>query len=1083
MNPVLPRNNLRSLSVNLLPVVLNLAYLSTQKLKHYPIALIACFISSAAFATTYTSTQNGNWNQSSTWGGSGSPGPGDDVIVAAGTTVSISNGSPITINSLTMNGTLQVSSSASSAFSFTVSGTITNNNIFSYVPVNASGVTVSAGNIVNNSGATFTTKTASGSNKINITGNWTNSGTYISNNSIVTFSGSPSAITGATSFYSITVSSGSISVSSGTTITITGTWINNVTGLVMNTGTVKFSGISNVSATGSNTTFNNIEIDNNPTVFTANKSFNLVGNWQNNGGVFNAGNSTVTFSGSGTQIISGSTIFYDLMLSNTVDFGNSLTTISNSLSNSGGSMISGTSTIIFTGSSGSIIGTAAKNFYNFQINNGASISHTTSIGNIHVNNSFVNNGSLTEGAGFTFYFDRSGATETFSGTGSTTFGNLTIGLGTFSLPTILNCSASFAVSGTTLSFGSNNSLLIASAGTATFISNDCSIRNQTGISGTSATFNNLSSNIHIRQVDVVNVIVANTFNLSAGKTYTIGPNTLTLNGSSTGAGTLTGSNSSNLIIGTGSSNNNAGTLYFTPNIYPSAITNNYLKTFSISNGSIVTLGDSLNITAGVAANTFGIITANGTLNTNGYLTLKSNQYGDAIVGNSSGTVADSVTVERYIPARRAWRFLSVPVNSNQSINKAWQEGSIPNPDIYTHNNPKPGFGTEITYNNLPVSGYDVNTTLTPSIKYWGSSINTWQTDNTTFEPINSHDAYCLFVRGSRAVDLSLGTAAPPDATVLRLRGKLNETNGQSIMINSGASVANSYFFAGNPYASPINIEALLQSSIRTNGIDLDKFWVWDPGASGHYGDGQYVTFSGGVQVPNGGGKTDRYYNSGTTIQSGQAFFVQLGSASTSGSLLFQQEDKNTNETNVYSKKSRNVPVIYTNLLNDETGNSTWQMVDGVGAAFGKNYSPGIDSKDAKKLWNNFDNIALIRNSVRLAIEFRPFPILTDTLFYKMFLYKNHSYQLQFFSQNLPSNFLQAWVIDKYLNIKTPVNLYNIATYSFNTDNSELSYRDRFILVYRRIFNANAVPVVLTTSLSITGSKRLIAINQKITAYP
>lgn len=1044
--------------------------------------LFLVLASNITTAATYTSTQSGTWNQSSTWGGIGTPGSSDDVVIAGNTVVSISNGTPITISNLTVNGTLQVSSTANSPFSLTVSGTIVNNNIFSYIPVNATNVTLSAGNIVNNSSGIFTSKTFSGSNKINVGGNWTNNGTYTHSNSIVSFSGNPSVITGATSFYSVTISAGSVSVVNSATVAINGTWTNNVTGLSMNTGTVKFSGTSNVSATGSNTTFNNIEIDNSPTTFTINRSIDLVGNWQDDGGSFIANNNTVTFTGSSTESISGNTTFYDLKLLNTVDFTNSITTIANNLSNSG-SIIPGTSTVIFTGSAGSIIGTSAKNFYNLQINNGASILHTTSIGNIHVDNSFINNGSFTESSSFTFYFDKSGATETFSGTGSTTFGNLTVGLGTFSSSTTLNCQANFAISGTALSFGSNNSSLICSAGTTTFTTNDCVIKNQSSISGTSAIFNNLISNVNINQSDVSNVTITNACNIAVGKIYSIGSNTLALNGVYVGTGTLTGSNTSNLIIGTGSSNNNVGILHFTPNVFPSNIVNNYLRNFTINNGSSATLGDSLNITAGTATNTFGTVVANGTLNAGGYLTLKSNPFGDAIIGNSAGTINDSVTIERYIPARRAWRFLSVPVNSNQSINKSWQEGAIPNSDIHTQNNPKPGFGTEITYNNLPVSGYDVNTTLNPSIKYWDSSANTWKTNNTTFEPINSHGAYCLFIRGSRAVDLSLATTASADATVLRLRGKLNETNGQSITISSGTSAKNSYFFVGNPYASPINIETLLQSSSRTTGIDLDKFWVWDPGASGNYGDGQYVTYSGGVQVPNGSSKKDSHYNFGTTIQSGQAFFVQLSPGSTSGSLQFQQGDKNANETNVYSKSSKQIPVIYTNLLNDENGNGAWQMVDGVGTGLDKNYFQGIDSKNAKKLWNNFDNMALVRDSERLAIEFRPFPILSDTMFYKMFLYKNHSYALEIFSQNLPANILNGWIVDKYLNIKTPINLYDTTLYSFTTTATELSYRDRFMLVYKRVFYTKPIPIHLPTCSSNSGGAKASILNGKIDIYP
>ncbi len=149
-----------------------------------------------------------------------------------------------------------------------------------------------------------------------------------------------------------------------------------------------------------------------------------------------------------------------------------------------------------------------------------------------------------------------------------------------------------------------------------------------------------------------------------------------------------------------------------------------------------------------------------------------------MVGPSSGTISGNVTVERFIPARRAWRFLSVPLSSTaQTIQEAWQEGATPNPDVFTRSNPKPGYGTEITYDNLTSHGFDVNTTLNPSLKTWVQSANSWTTSApfTNSTHLLDYPAYCLFVRGSRAVDLSLAVSAPADNTVLRIKGSLNET--------------------------------------------------------------------------------------------------------------------------------------------------------------------------------------------------------------------------------------------------------------------------------------------------------------------
>src|SRR5215471_3958300 len=59
----------------------------------------------AAIAATVTSVATGLWNNPATWD-AGVPASTDDVVIGAGTTVDI-NVTPLTMNSLTVNGTLE----------------------------------------------------------------------------------------------------------------------------------------------------------------------------------------------------------------------------------------------------------------------------------------------------------------------------------------------------------------------------------------------------------------------------------------------------------------------------------------------------------------------------------------------------------------------------------------------------------------------------------------------------------------------------------------------------------------------------------------------------------------------------------------------------------------------------------------------------------------------------------------------------------------------------------------------------------------------------------------------------------------
>lgn len=64
------------------------------------------------FATAFTSTQNGNWGTSSTWGGAGVPGAGDTVIVNTTVTVTsptiIGDGSNLVVATVNIGGLIQV---------------------------------------------------------------------------------------------------------------------------------------------------------------------------------------------------------------------------------------------------------------------------------------------------------------------------------------------------------------------------------------------------------------------------------------------------------------------------------------------------------------------------------------------------------------------------------------------------------------------------------------------------------------------------------------------------------------------------------------------------------------------------------------------------------------------------------------------------------------------------------------------------------------------------------------------------------------------------------------------------------------
>jgi hypothetical protein len=237
----------------------------------------------------------------------------------------------------------------------------------------------------------------------------------------------------------------------------------------------------------------------------------------------------------------------------------------------------------------------------------------------------------------------------------------------------------------------------------------------------------------------------------------------------------------------------------------------------------------------------------------------------------------------------------------------------------------------------------------------------------------------------------------------------------------------------------------------STNIASNKFWVWNPSDPGIMNVGGYVTWDHGVITPAGDS-----YTGGTMIQSGQAFMLEA-SATGTANFDFEEGDKVATEINVFGKKAagRDYPVTYVNLTVPQGQNHI--IVDGVATAFGNKFSAGVDVDDAAKQWNFDENIAEVRDGKTLSIEFRPLPKLMDTLFYRMYL-RQEPYSLQVFFDNFAAVPVRAWLVDKYLNTKTEVNLHDTTYYDFTPNPDTNSYRNRFMIVFNHQFIGTPVPV-------------------------
>ncbi|NTS42362.1 CHRD domain-containing protein [Flavisolibacter sp. BT320] len=189
----------------------------------------------------------------------------------------------------------------------------------------------------------------------------------------------------------------------------------------------------------------------------------------------------------------------------------------------------------------------------------------------------------------------------------------------------------------------------------------------------------------------------------------------------TGAGTLSGTMMSNLVV-TGTTGGNQA-LNFTGG-------SNNLGMLTLNrtgSGAMATLGSALNL--------YGLLNVQaGTFNTGNRLTLKSQANTTARVAPLMGNLTGTATVEQYIPARRAWRMINAPVTgtggaTSGRANMTHAQETVTGTPVTTGGNPRPlASGTATfslnaartalqftaTVNNLDVTGSqtpDVNDNL------------------------------------------------------------------------------------------------------------------------------------------------------------------------------------------------------------------------------------------------------------------------------------------------------------------------------------------------------------------------------------
>jgi hypothetical protein len=458
---------------------------------------------------------------------------------------------------------------------------------------------------------------------------------------------------------------------------------------------------------------------------------------------------------------------------------------------------------------------------------------------------------------------------------------------------------------------------------------------------------------------------------------------------------------------------------------------------AIINGNLTTTTDlvckDLTINSGktltIAAGT--TLTVSNNLVNNGSIVFKSNNTSTGRFGpyNGSATLG-SVTMERYIDGKRAFRFLAPGVTTSGTIADNWQEQVF------------------ITGSTTGANGFDTTVTGAPSMFTYENS--GWAPiSNTDVLTLNAQKGYRILIRGDRTPSIltspSNGTMNNPvtlTATGTMITGDVpyNTLTNQD------------YTLVANPYISPINWATVTKNNIS------DTYYAWDPNLGTGNQRGRYVScdVAGNTSIISGTGSPSTDVDQ--FIQPGQAVFIQKTTSGVNGSVTIKETDKAATFTDVFR-----TPNNSSNAINGKLGVNLYESlayslgeypIDGAVVVSGTTFNTNSASDDTKKIMSHGEQVAFVRDNIQLGIEKISAPQENDELSIACInLVPNKNYVWSVVLQDGFSN-EDAYLYDAFTQMYHP--LTGNSVISFNTtDDVHSSLVNRFKIVFQNAVLSNA----------------------------
>ena len=443
--------------------------------------------------------------------------------------------------------------------------------------------------------------------------------------------------------------------------------------------------------------------------------------------------------------------------------------------------------------------------------------------------------------------------------------------------------------------------------------------------------------------------------------------------------------------------------------------------------------DDFTATTNIAMNDGGtrpgiVLDLNGNnLSINGTFTFKSDAGSTAQLADATGaTVTGEVTVERFIPAKRAFRFLSSAV-SGVSIANSWQQ------EIH------------ITGVDGSANGFDPTTTNNASMFTFNTVNQAWDEISNTATNLDAGTAYRVLVRGDRAtVDLTDNQSPSSDVT-LSATGSLATgsliTGTNLPQLSQDASTTDpevtKFSFVGNPYQAVIDARELTYSG----GVRSDFIVFWDPNL-GVRGAFVQVELSTGNTILPTPAPTPSSTEANQFIMPGQAFFVGNDTSVTQPSITFSEDAKATTQSQTEVFSTSGLAYLNLRLYTQSAWSNNQPEQDALGIRWAAEYTTEASNEDIGKFNNPDENIAVNNTNALLGIDKRNFPENEEIISLFVNSYEHQDYVIYNQFANLPEN-SQLYLEDHYLETSTLLSNDEVYNFSVDTSIAESMANDRF----------------------------------------